>query len=171
MTDGWYYLHTNGELIFKRTEPEVEDGGFVQHVWPIDTTDRFTAWKLVTEALAYGAKRDRVMTLRKKWGLTDGDGMEYANRAGFWLIFNGETFEAGFKHPKGSKKKFDMESTGGTAVDALAAVINKDYKARQFAKTFAQNFPDVVQWHRKVNKAVSKGGKLCLPKRRKFEGK
>jgi len=34
---GWYYLHTNGDLIFKRTEPE-SDSPFVRKVWPIDTT-------------------------------------------------------------------------------------------------------------------------------------
>lgn len=73
--DGWYYLHTNGSLLFKRLEPEA-DSPFVRRVWRVDIRNRLNAWIIATEALALGANRERVMELAEKWGLTDEDAVD-----------------------------------------------------------------------------------------------
>jgi hypothetical protein len=71
--DGWYYLHTNGELIFKRWfEPEA-DSDFVKKVWPIDVTNRANAWTILIEGLAMGARVERVAELAETWGCTTHD--------------------------------------------------------------------------------------------------
>ena len=77
---GWYYLHTNGALIYKRFEPEVEQGGFVRKVWQIDTRDRLTAWRLLSEATDMGADMSRIRELCEKWGCTFNDMGEYIVR-------------------------------------------------------------------------------------------
>ncbi len=68
----WYYLHTNGELIHKRTLPE-SDSPFVQKVWKLDLEDRMSAWILCVEALTLGAKRERIDELAAMWGIIDAD--------------------------------------------------------------------------------------------------
>lgn len=77
---GWYYLHENGELIYRRTYPEIEVGGFVKHVWPIDRTDRKHAWTLLLEAAHYDARTDRIIELAEKWGCDLADLGEYLTR-------------------------------------------------------------------------------------------
>ncbi len=78
-TDGYYYLHTNGDLIWKRFRPEPSD--FVRKVWVVDKSSRVTAWIIVIEALAMGAKRSRVEELAAKWGLTDEDARQFVGRS------------------------------------------------------------------------------------------
>lgn len=78
---GWYYLHENGDLIYKRDQPEIESGGFVKMVWSFDTTKRAHAWMICIEALALGARRDRIIELAEKWGLTDCDAEKFVDRA------------------------------------------------------------------------------------------
>jgi hypothetical protein len=73
-------LHTNGELIFKRFRPE-NDSPFVRRVWALDLEDRGTAWLLVIEALALGARRERIDELAAKWGLTDDDALRFVDQA------------------------------------------------------------------------------------------
>jgi len=77
--DGWYYLHENGDLIWKRFEPEA-DSTFVKKVWRVDTTDRFSAWKIVLEAFALGGRVDRLLELSEKWKLTFEDSVELLKR-------------------------------------------------------------------------------------------
>ncbi len=79
MNDGFYYLHTNGEMIYKRFEPET-DSTFVKKVWPIDSTSRLNAWKIVLEGFFYGAKVDRLKELSQKWDLTFEDSVELLKR-------------------------------------------------------------------------------------------
>lgn len=67
MFDGYYYLHTNGELIYKKFEPE-SDSPFVKKIWAIDTTDRKNAWDIIVESLSMGANKEQVLGLIKKWG-------------------------------------------------------------------------------------------------------
>ena len=67
----WYYLHVNGELIHKRLEPDPSD--FVVKIWEVDITERASAWVCCIEALAMGAKKERVTELATLWGLTDED--------------------------------------------------------------------------------------------------
>jgi hypothetical protein len=45
---GWYYLHTNGSLIYKRdfdgTVADFRDSDFVRAFWPLDPSDREGPW-------------------------------------------------------------------------------------------------------------------------------
>lgn len=67
MTDKlhYYYLHTNGSLIHKRSYPT--DSDFVRQIWVIDITDRGDAWRLILESLALGANQKRVKELIDLW--------------------------------------------------------------------------------------------------------
>jgi hypothetical protein len=75
--DGYYYLHKDTkDLIYKPaicvdSDPQYFDSPFVQKVWRFDSSDRLDAWTICVEALAMGAKRERVFELKEKWGLTD----------------------------------------------------------------------------------------------------
>jgi len=77
---GYYYLHENGDLIWKVYRPEQEPGGFVRRVWPVDTSDRSDAWKIILESLALGANIERVEELAEKWGCDARDFVEYMRR-------------------------------------------------------------------------------------------
>lgn len=67
--DGYYYLHTNGEMIWKKFEPE-RDSPFVVQVWPVDLTSRANGWTIVLEGIALGANVDAIKFLMKKWSCT-----------------------------------------------------------------------------------------------------
>jgi hypothetical protein len=62
--EGWYYLHTNGELIYKRelgeTAADIRESPFAKGLWPLDVSDRENAWRICVEGLAAGANRARV---------------------------------------------------------------------------------------------------------------
>ena len=64
---GWYYLHTNGELIYKRdldgTAADIRESDFARALWPMDPTDRESAWTILVEALALGANEERIAEL------------------------------------------------------------------------------------------------------------
>jgi len=77
--DGYYYLHENGNLIYKRLEPDPSD--FVRKVWPIYLDARDSAWLLAIEALALGTNWERIEELATKWGLTDDDAKELVKHA------------------------------------------------------------------------------------------
>lgn len=77
--DHFYYLHTNGDLIYKRFEPE-SDSPFVKKVWRIDLSDRADAWRVVFEAMALGANLDRIGELASKWKLDRADFKEMLTR-------------------------------------------------------------------------------------------
>ena len=76
---GFYYLHTNGDLIWKKFRPE-DDSGFVKRIWPVDTTDRADAWKIILESFALGARFKRLQELIKKWNCDIKDLAEYMVR-------------------------------------------------------------------------------------------
>lgn len=79
-TQGWYYLHENGDVIYKRFEPEEEAGGFVKKVWRVDLTNRSNAWTIVLEALGLGCNVERAKALCAKWSLTQEDFVQFAAR-------------------------------------------------------------------------------------------
>ena len=84
--EGWYYLHTNGDLIYKPdsegTAADIRDSDFARGLWPIDTTDRANAWQILVEAGASGANADRLTALANRWGCDDEDGKTYAEYVG-----------------------------------------------------------------------------------------
>ena len=92
-TEGWYYLHTNGELIYKRelggTAADIRESDFARGLWPCDPGDRELAWRIVVEALAAGANKARVLELAAKWQCDDEDAETYAERVGCNLFMDG----------------------------------------------------------------------------------
>jgi len=77
--DGWYYLHTNGDMIWKKFEPEREST-FVVHVWPVDLSNRENGWTIVLEGIALGANAIRIKELMKEWSCTLDDSFIMAYR-------------------------------------------------------------------------------------------
>ena len=92
--DGWYYLHTNGDLIYKKelggTHADIRESNFAKAIWPIDPSDRENAWRIVVESLAAGAKKERVTELAEKWGCNNEDAKVYAERIGVNLFLDGD---------------------------------------------------------------------------------
>ena len=86
MSNNWYYyLHQNGDLIGKNpivvySDRHYFDSPFVKKVWLVDTENRSNAWNLAVEALALGARIDRVKELADRWNLTKEDLIEYIMR-------------------------------------------------------------------------------------------
>lgn len=85
--DGYYYLHENGDLIYKRAldggqVADLRESDLVKAFWSIDLTDREDAWTVLVEALAAGAKPERVRQLATKWGCSNEDAAVYAERVG-----------------------------------------------------------------------------------------
>lgn len=85
---GWYYLHTNTELIFKRDSPgqdsDIRESDFAVALWAFDS-QRTTAWNILVEALSLGANPRRIKELAELWDCDDRDAEQYANfmAAGF----------------------------------------------------------------------------------------
>lgn len=82
---GYYYLHTNGSLIYKPaivvdSDPSYFDSTFVRKVWSSDSENRADAWTIMLESLAMGANVDRAKELSVKWGLTLEDFYEFMMR-------------------------------------------------------------------------------------------
>ena len=94
MEDGYYYLHTNGDLIFKPamviTDPSYFDSDFVKRIWPFKSEDRDTAYQMLIDAQAMGAKLERITELRMKWAMTEKDTQIWADRTGFKLFEDGD---------------------------------------------------------------------------------
>lgn len=101
MIEGWYYLHENGDLIYKRelgeTAADIRESPFARAMWPIDRSDRAGAWRILVEGLAAGANRGRVFDLAGKWRCDDEDAKVYADRLGIVVQRDGDAW---FLHRK-----------------------------------------------------------------------
>lgn len=89
---GWYYLHQNGDLIYKPSPDaivDIRDSDFAVCSWPIDATDRKTAWEILVEAAALGARESRISELAEKWGCNDQDADMFASVVGVVLKVDG----------------------------------------------------------------------------------
>jgi len=91
--DGWYYLHTNGDLIYKRelggTAADIRESSFARGLWPFDPTNRECAWTILVEAGAAGARQARIKELAVKWQCDDKDAIIYADFLGVKLSQDG----------------------------------------------------------------------------------
>jgi hypothetical protein len=119
--DGWCYLHTNGDLIFKRTKPEIEYGGFVRRVWPLDVINRMTCWFIVVEAKAMGAREQRILELANKWGCTDEDAHEFTKRLKLLLERDGSSWCCKFQDFVNLQES--PAGFGDTCIEAIANLI------------------------------------------------
>jgi hypothetical protein len=123
-TEYCYYLHTNGELISKvmmdGIEADFRESDFVRSFWHLDTEDRETAWTILVEALAAGAKKERVMELAAEWQCDDTDADVYAERLGLEFTLDGGSWEChrkDFINPAESPMGY-----GDTKLEAMAAL-------------------------------------------------
>jgi len=120
----FYYLHTNGSLIYKRFCPEKEPGGFVHHIWKLDKTDRSSAWRILTEAWAIGCDSARINVLAKLWGCDDDDAQEYCDRrAWHWSVDGDQYCVHGFDFENLAESHAGF---GATLLEAIAEYIRPD---------------------------------------------
>lgn len=119
---GWYYLHVNGDLIYKRdlpgTDADIRESDFARGLWPCDPSDRMHAWTILVESYAAGARRERILELATRWSCTDVDALEYAKRARCRIFKDGDSWCAtreDFVNLQDSPAGF-----GPTALEAMA---------------------------------------------------
>lgn len=123
MINGWYYLHTNGDLIFEHNLPgtaaDIIESDFAVMLWSIDTDNRENAWRILVEALSCGAKLDRIQELAVKWHCGGDDAQIYADRIGVKLFMDGNQWCA-------TREDFEnlQESPAGYGDTALEAMAN-----------------------------------------------
>lgn len=94
MIQGYYYLHTNKELIYKNDPDAITDireSDFCHTAWGWDG-QRPTAWQILVESLALGANKERVEELSVKWNCTNEDAESYADYLGIKIYMDGNAF-------------------------------------------------------------------------------
>lgn len=143
--EGWYYLHENGSLIYKRelggTAADIRESDMALGLWPHDPGDRECAWRICVEGLAAGANPERVAELAEKWRCTDDDADEYATRVGCNLFMDGDKWCATDMH------FLDLVQSpagfGDTKLEAMAALAkDMGYKP---SKMWGATFSDLLQ--------------------------
>lgn len=143
--EGWYYLHTNGDIIYKRelggTRADLADSDFVRSVWPFDPADRKGAWDIVVEATALGARAERIAALAEHWGCDDVDAENYAAHLNARIFRDGDRWcatRADFTNIQDSPVGF-----GVTSIQALGALC----KALGFTgrRTWSATFWDLLR--------------------------
>ena len=99
--EAWYYLHTNGSLIYKRelggkftTLQDIHDSDFCRAYWFVDPEDREGAWNILVEGLALGADGEQILRLAERWGCTNEDAVIYAEQVGCELQGEGKEWVA-----------------------------------------------------------------------------
>ena len=122
---GYYYLHTNGSLIWKRyfdgeQVADFRESPFVRHFWSVDISDREKAWTVLVEALAIGADKENVTRLADKWKCTDVDASVYADRIGIDLYLDGANWCA--RRPNAIDLAQCPHGFGETALEAMASL-------------------------------------------------
>lgn len=119
-TIGYYYLHTNGSLIYKPGDDaaaDIRDSDFARGMWPFNPTSRASVWRVLVESGAAGADKDRLKSLAETWQCNDADAGKYAEHVGAHTFMDGNAWCA-------TKNDFVnlQESPAGfgpTALDAL----------------------------------------------------
>lgn len=120
---GWYYLHTNGNLIYKSSPDsacDIRDSDFARSLWPMDTTDRAGAWNILVEASALGAEPSRIAELAEKWSCDDADASHYAAFLGLNLYLDGNAWCATLDDHVNLQES--PTGFGKTALEAMAAL-------------------------------------------------
>ena len=144
--DGYYYLHTNGKLIYKRgldggQAADFRESSFVTQFWPMKSGDRGNAWQILVEATALGANKSRIEELAKKWKCTDEDAQTFADHAGFEIVLDGDAWCARpswFTNLQESAAGF-----GKTALEACGELCKAlGYKA---SKMWGESFFDLLK--------------------------
>lgn len=144
---GYYYLHTNGDLIYKRelggTAADIRDSDFARALWPCDPDNRETAWAVLIEARAAGANVARVEELAAKWGCNDADAGVYAERVGCVLDLDGASMVWMAKRLDFQDLAVSPAGFGETCLEAMAELaISLGYKP---AKMWGSGFADLLR--------------------------
>lgn len=90
--NGWYYLHQNGDLIYKPSPDaivDIRESDFAVCSWPVDVSSRKLAWEMLVESLALGARESRISELAEKWNCDDEDADMFASAIGVDLEIDG----------------------------------------------------------------------------------
>ena len=93
--DGYYYLHTNGDLIHKSKHADTsdfEESDFVKQWWVIDLESRMDVYNMLIRASMLGVKKERVAKLIKHWNITDSDAENYVDGVGLVWKMDGNAF-------------------------------------------------------------------------------
>jgi len=91
MIQGYYYLHENKELIYKRGSDaivDIRESDLCISAWAFDE-QRKTAWQILVEALSLNANKERIFELARKWGCDDEDALIYAKYLNINLEIDG----------------------------------------------------------------------------------
>lgn len=144
--DGFYYLHENGCLIYKKyldsgQQADFRESKFVKMFWPLDTNSRYDAWRICVEALALGADPARVKELADLWRCTDDDAKNFADCFGLQLYMDGDKWcatRADHQDLAGSPAGF-----GHTCLEAMAELL-KDLDFNP-SKTWGHTIKDLLQ--------------------------
>ncbi|WP_272516321.1 MULTISPECIES: hypothetical protein [unclassified Providencia] len=90
---GIYYLHENGDLIYKPgldSVADVRESSFAKCSWLIDPSNRKCAWEILIEAQALGANKERIDELADKWKCNDDDAGAFADVVGVVIKADGD---------------------------------------------------------------------------------
>lgn len=146
----YYYLHQNADLIWKRyldggQVADFRESPFVIQFWPFDPEDRETVWRILVEALALGAKEQRIEVLADHWACDDIDAQRYAERIGVSLTVDGDAWCA-MQMGATSLQEFPAGFSNKSALHALAELC----KALGYAasKTWGASFKQLVEGKR-----------------------
>ena len=142
---GWYYLHTNGDLIYKRdlgeTAADIRESPFAVGLWPVDADERECAWNMLVEAWAGGGRKSRLQELADKWGCNNQDAEYYCEGIGAKIFLDGNAWCAtrnDFINLQESPAGF-----GHNALEALAALCKElGYKP---SKMWGTTFKDLLK--------------------------
>ena len=142
--EGWYYLHENGALIYKRefgdTVAELRESTFVKGIWPFDHEDRAQAWTILIESLAAGTDIHRIEDLAQKWFCDNEDAKNYADHVNLNIFMDGNSWCA-------TKTDFtnlqeSIAGFGDTALESMAELCkNLGYKP---SKMWGVSFKDLI---------------------------
>jgi len=139
--EGWYYLHVNGDLIYKRelggTAADIRESDLAIGLWPCDRTSRLSAWTMLVESLAAGANSERVSELAAHFNADEEDAKIYADKIGVILTVDGDKVcctRHDFVNLQVSKAGF-----GDTSLEAMADLCrNLGYKpSKMWGSSFA----------------------------------
>jgi len=142
---GWYYLHTNGSLIYKREDggaaADIRESDFARAMWPCDPSDREMAWTVLVEALSLGADPERIKELAALWRCDDADADKFASRVGdgVEITRDGDQWCA---LPNGGSMPESPVGFGSTKLEAMAALC-KDL-GYQGGKTWNATFKSLL---------------------------
>ncbi len=143
--DGYYYLHTNGALIWKKyidgsQIADFRESDFVRGFWQFDSKNRLDAWAILVEALSVGCNKKRILELADRWQCNDIDAQEYADVVRLKLFKDGDSWCAtrdDFANLQESPAGF-----GDTALEAISQLCTElGYRPQ---KLWGSSFKDLL---------------------------